>query len=442
MRGGDPSLYAHLPQARLDKRVGAVRVPAYDYHLVVRLLVSQEVTFDDEAKGYSTLELPAEELKAPRDYQRGAVDAWTEANRRGVVVLPTGSGKTLVAQVAIQETGRSALVVVPTLDLLNQWYSGLCDVFGEELVGTVGGGSYDVRDLTVITYDSAYLHLERLGNRFGLVVFDEVHHLGGPSYVQSAKMSLAPFRLGLTATPPEAERLARTVHLVGPIVYRQEITDLAGAFLSPYDTVTIKVTLGEAEKAAYDAARERYRRFVDHHGIRLGGPHGWARFLAATSKSREGRAALAAWREQRRIAMATPGKLTHLEELLERHKDERAIVFTNNNDCAYEVSRRFLVPCITHQTKPKERRDILKGLEDGTAGVVVTSRVLNEGVDVPSVSVGVVLSGTSTVREHVQRLGRILRKQEGKQAVLYEVVTKGTSEVAASKRRRNHSAYR
>ena len=118
------------------------------------------------------------------------------------------------------------------------------------------------------------------------------------------------------------------------------------------------------------------------------------------------------------------------------------IVFTHTNDCAYEVSRRFLVPVITHQTKPKERRAVLRGLEDGATPVVVTSRVLNEGVDVPSVSVGVVLSGTSTVREHVQRLGRILRKAEGKHAVLYEVVTADTSEEAASTRRRKHDAYR
>ena len=103
--------------------------------------------------------------------------------------------------------------------------------------------------------------------------------------------------------------------------------------------------------------------------------HGWARFLAATSKSREGRQALAAWREQRRIALATPGKLVHLDRLLTKHAQERMIVFTSSNDAAYEVSRRFLAPVITHQTKPKERRQILKGLEDGSTPVVATSRV-------------------------------------------------------------------
>ena len=73
---------------------------------------------------------------------------------------------------------------------------------------------------------------------------------------------------------------------------------------------------------------------------------------------------------------------------------------------------------------------------------VVTSRVLNEGVDVPSANVAVILSGSGSVREHVQRLGRILRKQEGKSAVLYELVTDATSETYTSERRREHSAYR
>jgi superfamily II DNA or RNA helicase len=107
----------------------------------------------------------------------------------------------------------------------------------------------------------------------------------------------------------------------------------------------------------------------------------------------------------------------------------------------YQIARRFLVPAITHQTKAKERRHILDGFQKGEYSVVVTSRVLNEGVDVPAANVGVVLSGSGTVREHVQRLGRLLRKHGDKQALLYEVVTRGTAEEYTSDRRRQHHAY-
>ncbi len=444
LRGLDPALAERLPEARADGRLGgapAVRVPAHHYHSVVRLLVGLGIGFEDRAQAYERLDLATPDL-TPRPYQLEAVAAWRAAGRRGLVVLPTGTGKTVIAQLAIADTGRSTLVVVPTLDLLAQWHDGLAARFGEERVGAIGGGTFEPRPLTVITYDSAYLHLERLGDRFGLLVCDEVHHLPGPSFVQGARMALAPFRLGLTATPPEAERLAVTEGVVGPIVFQRGIGDLAGEFLSTYEVVRVEARLDPEEQAAYAAARADYRGFLAREGIRLGGRHGWARFLRAACRSEEGRRALLGWREQRRIAMGCRDKMAHLEAILARHAQERVLVFTHENEAAYEVSRRFLVPVITHQTRPRERRVILAGLRAGTTPVIATSRVLNEGVDVPAVGVGVVLSGSATVREHVQRLGRLLRRVEGKHAVLYEVVTADTSEVAASARRREHDAYR
>ena len=96
-----------------------------------------------------------------------------------MVVLPTGTGKTHLANMAIERAGRPTLIVTPTIDLMNQWYDELCLSFGVE-IGLLGGGSYDIKPITVTTYDSAYLNMERLGNRFGFIVFDECHHLPGP----------------------------------------------------------------------------------------------------------------------------------------------------------------------------------------------------------------------------------------------------------------------
>jgi len=101
-----------------------------------------------------------------------------------------------------------------------------------------------------------------------------------------------------------------------------------------------------------------------------------------------------------------------------------------------------LCPCITHRTETKERRAYLDGFAKGEFRVLATSRVLNEGVDLPGAEVAIIVSGTSTVRESVQRLGRILRQKPGKQAVLYELVAEGTTESYSSERRRDHDAYR
>src|SRR5438132_9701138 len=307
----------------------------------------------------------------------------------------------------------------------------------------MGGGSYDIQPLTVTTYDSAYIHLERWGNRFGLLIFDECHHLPGPTYLMAAVGSIAPYRLGLTATPERADgQEVQLSSLIGPVVYRREIKQLSGDFLAEYRTERRYVELSPEARQQYQQAREQYRRFVDERGISMGGPHGWQRFLQETYRSPEGRAAFLAYREQKRLALAAPAKIQLLEKLLDLHRGDRVLVFTYDNATVYQIARRFLVPAITHQTKTKERKHILERFHTGEYPVLVTSQVLNEGVDVPAANVGIILSGTGSIREHVQRLGRLLRKHGDKQAVLYEVVTRGTAEEITSDRRRQHHAYR
>ncbi len=135
-------------------------------------------------------------------HQTEGLEAWSKAGKRGVVVLPTGTGKTHLANLCIQAAGRPTLIVTPTIDLMNQWYDELTLCFGVE-VGLLGGGYYDIQPLTVTTYDSAYLNLDRLGNKFGLIVFDECHHLPGPTYGLAATCADRP-------VPPRPDRHPRT----------------------------------------------------------------------------------------------------------------------------------------------------------------------------------------------------------------------------------------
>lgn len=439
---GNPEVVMALPGVRSDPRAGGYRAEARHYRAIVEYLRTHGLAYQDEARTYQATPWPLAQRRRPFPHQTEAVDTWWQKGARGVVVLPTGTGKTYVAVLAIERAARPTLVVTPTIDLLNQWYAELSDAFAVP-IGLLGGGYYDLQPLTVTTYDSAYIHLERWGHRFGLLVFDECHHLPGPTYLAAAVGSLAPFRLGLTATPERADgQEALLPELIGPVVYRREIKQLAGEFLAEYRTAREYVDLSEEELEQYRQAREQYRRFVDERGIAMGGPQGWVRFLRETCRSQEGRAAFQAYREQRRLALAAPAKLRLLETLLERHARDRVLIFTYDNATVYLIARRFLVPAITHQTKAKERRLILQRFHSGEYPVVVTSQVLNEGVDVPAANVGIILSGSGSVREHVQRLGRLLRKQGDKQALLYEVVTRGTAEEFTSDRRREHSAYR
>ena len=439
---GAPDEVALPPFCAFDPRTRCHRAPASAYAEVVRALVRAKVPFDDLARRYEELTHGAIARREPRPYQTEAIEAWKSSRGRGIVVLPTGAGKSHVAMLAIDDRRRSALVIAPTLDLVRQWYDLLGSTFGVP-IGLVGGGEHDVQALTVSTYDSAHLHMDHLGARFGLVVFDECHHLPSAAYAMAAKACLAPYRLGLTATPERADgRDADLAALIGPIVYRKEITELAGDFLADYDVERIAIELSPEERAEYDTERAVYRDFVQMHHIRMSSPSGWGEFVRLASRGEDGRRAMRAYRRQRALAFAAPAKLDFAGHLLHSHRADRAILFTQDNVTAYAISRRFLVPVITHQTKVKERSAILAALSGGELGAVVTSKVLNEGVDVPDANVAVVISGSGSVREHVQRLGRVLRKREGKRAVLYELVTAATSEEHTSERRREHGAYR
>jgi len=434
----DPALRGHFT---FDARVGVFRAPASAYRLVALRLQSLGVSWEDHARAWAPLALSLKASFTPYPHQVAALAAWRAAEGRGVVELPTGAGKTLMAVQAIHAIQRPTLVVVPTIELMRQWAQTLETHLDAE-VGMVGGGINERRDLTVTTYDSAAMHTEFSGARYGLLIFDECHHLPAPRYRFIAEGSLAPWRLGLTATLARADGGESVVEsLVGPLVHRTDIRELEGRYLAPYDVKTIEVALTPEEQAAHDAARARYLAYLRKSGLRLSEPGGWARFLASAYRSAEGREALEGWRTQRGLALFSAGKVSALWRILQDHRDDRVLVFADDTQTVYRLARTFLLPALTHHTPLAERRSLLAGFAEGRVPVLLTSRVLNEGVDVPEARIGVVLSGSGSVREHVQRLGRVLRMRPGKRAVLCEVLTRGIAEAGMSERRRQYGAY-
>ena len=439
---------AELPGAlrrflRFDERTRNCRGRGCDYASIVIALQQAGIAFEDRARAFT----PVEDLSlavelVPRAHQNTAFNAWRAGLFRGVAALPTGSGKTVLAVMATAYLKRPAIYLVPTIDLLGQWVGVLEHFFGRE-IGMLGGGERSIRELTVSTYDSAVLNMEFIGNRFGLLVADECHHLPGPETRLAAAMAIAPYRLGLSATPelPD-DRAAVLEDMLGPIVCRVEIGELEGKVLSYYRTIPIPVELDPDEAEAYARNRRVYTDFLAANRLNFRFRSEWGRFLGLCARLPGGRDVFRAFLEQRRIARGGEAKIRMVWELVNRHAGERIIIFTADNATAYDLGRRFCWPVITHRTKPGERKEFLDLFREGSYTVLVTSKVLNEGVDVPAVAVGIILSGSASVREHVQRLGRILRPAPGKeQALLYELVSAGTSEEGVSARRREHKAY-
>ncbi|MGH2585445.1 MAG: DEAD/DEAH box helicase, partial [Dehalococcoidia bacterium] len=377
--------------------------------------------------------------QAPRSYQVDALAAWRAAGGRGVVVLPTGAGKTFLAVLAIDALRLCTVVLVPTLDLLAQWRTALLDGLGAppDAVGVYGGGVREIRPLTVITYESAARH-PRLLTRFGLLVADEVHHLPAPAYRRIAEGAIAPHRLGLSATPERADGAHATLdELIGPEVERRGPEELARTgHIARYQERRLEVGLVAEERAAYDAHTRTYRGYLAARGLRVRSAEEFERLvLRRSGGDAMAYDALRAHQQARCIAFGARSKLAAVQELLERHRDERVLIFSEYNAAVEELGRQLCIPVIVHTTPPAERRAILERFRAGRYSKLATGRVLNEGVDVPDASVAIVLSGSGTRREYLQRLGRILRPKAGG-AVLYELITRNTSEPGVAKRRR------
>jgi len=179
----------------------------------------------------------------------------------------------------------------------------------------------------------------------------------------------------------------------------------------------------------------KFRGYLREKGITLRSAEDFQRFIMITGRDRLAREALLARNRALKVALNSEAKLDFLAEQLSEYGDEKILIFTLHNDLVYAISRRFLLPALTYQTPKEERREIMENFRSGKYRVIVTSQVLDEGVDVPDASVGFILSGTGSTREYVQRLGRLLRKVEGKKAKIVEIVSKETVEVRTSRRR-------
>src|SRR5213083_2827783 len=258
LRDLDPSLDpSAIPGVLWDPRVQAYRTPAYRHQALRRELTRRAVPFSDEVRvphlplgSWSPIEL--------RPYQEAALWAWELAQRRATVVLPTGSGKTRLALAAMARAGSSALCLVPTRILLAQWLHHIKRTYAGP-VGCYGDGAHELAALTVATFESAYRHMDRLGNRFDLLVVDEAHHFGCGLRDEALEMAIAAARLGLTATPPRPPAADRLAELVGPTVYELSIGDLAGRFLAEFDVVRLHLDLSGEERAGYETRMAAFR---------------------------------------------------------------------------------------------------------------------------------------------------------------------------------------
>lgn len=424
-----------LPDVLLDPRVGCYRAPACSLSAVRSALRERGIE-------------PTGQLARPpwplagrwhgdfglRDYQASAVNAWAAAGSRGVIALPTGAGKTRAACAAMAYVGQRTLVLVPTRVLLHQWVQEIGRWYGGR-VTRWGDGDQQLGSITIATFASMQRHVARIGHRFSMVIIDEVHHFGTSARAEILDQCVAHARLGLTATMPEdGRRLAAIAHRVGPVVFERSLGELAGTALAPFRRVVLPCPLEPDIAKEYAADQEVFRRAWRSYPSQHPG-RAWPDFVRACQRSDWGRRALRAWERCRERVAFPRAKRQQLARLLDLHRRCRTLVFAPNNRVVYQIARAHLVPAITCDIGRRERCEILEHFREGRLRVLVSGQVLNEGVDVPEADVAIIVGGRAGRREHLQRVGRVLRPSPGKLSTIYELVVPNTAEIPQSRRR-------
>jgi superfamily II DNA or RNA helicase len=425
-----------LPFSTLDSRTNYLYSNGINYKKITEYLNAKNIEYDDRVLDLLPIsDLPKIKVKL-RGYQLEAIENWC-LEKMGSIVLPTGAGKTIIGLKIIEIVNSPTLIIVPTLDLIKQWTKILSRNFDIE-IGNIGGGIENIRPITVSTYDSAYLKAPWIGNKFLLIVFDEVHHLPAPSYRLIAETFVAPYRLGLTATIEREDHLEQDFpYLIGKSTFQITAKELAeNKYLANCIIERKKTFMSSEEYLKYKESMTTYHTCLKKIGLKMNSNNAFKRLIMMSTNNTMARRALVARNNAIDIALNSRSKMDEIRKILGENKDIKTIIFTQHNKLVYEISNDFLIPFITHKSSKEEREDVLTGFKDGRYKAIVTSKVLDEGIDVPDAQLGILVSGTGSSREFIQRLGRLLRpKNDNNEARLIEIVSSGTSETVTSERR-------
>ncbi|MEM2078925.1 MAG: DEAD/DEAH box helicase [Thermosphaera sp.] len=415
------------------------RIPPYKLAIVHSKLSSLGVELRDPGRLLEDKLLPLKpELSkiSLREYQLEALDKWRSNNHQGIVALPTGSGKTLIGVAAIASTGRRSLVITFTREQMFQWRDAILKATNipSSMIGVIYSEEKRLAPITITTYQSGFRIINELSPLFDLLIVDEVHHLPADKFKHIAVHSIAKYRLGLSATPyREDGRHEELFPLLGGIIYHKTPAELSVmGYLARYRVYTVKVRLKGEELEQYNSLRRLY--------FKLANGRDFKKVLEdAMRGDPRAKEALKIHSQMRMMLAKSEAKIDKAVEIAldELKKGGKIIVFTQYVEQAEELSKRLGAYLLTGEVPPLERKRILEEFKASPKGILVVTTVGDEGLDIPDANVGVMVSGTGSRRQFIQRLGRLLRpKPGGEEARLYEIVLEKTPEEYQSRKRK------
>ena len=340
-----------------------------------------------------------------RDYQQDWVERFVDASS-GVLVGPPGSGKTVAAMGVLEAVGGETLILVPSRELAAQWREELLahTSLERDQIGEYHGGTKQVRPVTIATYQTAGMDRHRHvfdDREWGLVVYDEVHHIPAEVARRSADLQ-SKHRLGLTATPVREDDKEEDIYtLVGPPIG----TDWDALFDAGYvaePTVEIRYVPWRDDDARYEYAAE-------------------------------------SGHTRRRLAAENPAKDDEVGHLLRQHGDKQALVFVDYLEQGERLAEAIDAPFVNGETRHAEREALFDRFRTGALDTLVVSRIGDEGIDLPDAELAIVASGLGgSRRQGAQRAGRTMRP--GGQSLLFVLATRGTEEEDDARSRMRHLA--
>ncbi|MCS7111638.1 MAG: DEAD/DEAH box helicase [Ignisphaera sp.] len=370
-----------------------------------------------------------------RDYQIEALEAWKKNGFKGIISLPTGTGKTIIGLAAMAEVNVKTLVVTYTKEQMFQWRDKVIQFTNipPANIGLFYSSEKRVAPVTMTTYQSAFRYIDTLAAGFSMLIVDEVHHLPADKFRFIAENMYAPIRLGLSATViREDGRHTDLFPLMGGVVYNRTLQELIErGYIAPFRVERIYVQLTPDERKRYKELLEKYKKLARNR-----------KFEELLADSRRGDTgaleAIKVRSELRSLVHNAERKMEAIIRLVDRElkSDSKIIVFTQYVEQAKRIAEELSTYYIVGDLDDDLRKSRLDMFRQGYIRVLVLTTVGDEGIDVPDANVGIIVAGTGSKRQFIQRLGRLLRPLPGKEARLYEVIVKGTFEEAESRKRR------